>query len=159
MKICLTCAAGGHLDELMIISKAFDNHEKLFVTVKEETTIQLKTQYKTHYIRDWPKPLNYDFLNKIFLFFYYIYITIPCFIILIKEKPDVILGCGGQGTINLCYIGKIMGCEIIYFESLARIFDISLTGRLVYPITDLYLVQWEQLAKKYKKAKYWGQII
>lgn len=159
MKICLTCAAGGHLDELMIISKAFEGHEQVYVTVEEVTTKTLEKYYRTYYIRDWPAPLKYDFLHKIQLFFYYLYITIPCVLILIKERPKVVIGCGGQGTINLCYIGKLLGCKIIYFESLARIFDLSLTGRIVYPISDLYLVQWEQLTQKYKKARYWGQII
>ena len=34
----------------------------------------------------------------------------------------------------------------------------SLTGRLVYPFADLFLVQWESLLELYPKAKYVGGI-
>ena len=48
--------------------------------------------------------------------------------------------------------------KVIYLETFARVNDRSLTGRLVYPIADLFLVQWESLLEFYPKAKYVGGV-
>lgn len=45
-----------------------------------------------------------------------------------------------------------MGKKIIYIESFARVHNPSLTGRLVYKIADLFIVQWEDMLKVYDKA-------
>lgn len=158
MKLCLSFAAGGHFDQLMSLMDAFEDHEVLFVTVPSVTTNNLSQDRKTYYVRNGPKPTSTIF-DWVFLFFYYFYLLFPTARILIKEKPDVVIGCGGEATLNLFYLAKIMGKKVIYIESLARIEDISFTGKLIYPISDLYLVQWEELLEKYDNAKYWGRVI
>lgn len=158
MKICLSFAAGGHFDQLMSLMDAFEEHEVFFVTVPSVTTNDLFKSKKTYYVRNGPKPTSTIF-DWILLFFYYFYLIFPSLKILMKEKPDVLIGCGGEATLNLFYLGKILGKKLIYIESLARINDISLTGKLIYQICDLYLIQWKELLEKYPKAKYWGRVI
>lgn len=161
MKICITCAAGGHLNQLMNIQEAFMGYDVFFITVKSETTKSLKNIARTYYTRDTPSPIQ---IGKFRLYWttiilYYLYLLFPCIYLLVKEKPDVVFGNGGASTLCLCYIGKIIGCKIIYLESLTRVSDLSLTGKLVYKIADLFLVQWDTLLQKYNKAKYWGKVI
>ena len=132
-----------------------------FVTVESETTKSLKKIAKTYYTRDTPKTIQ---IGKIRLYWatfilFYFYLLFPCVYIIFKEKPTVIFGNGGASTLCLSYIGKIVGCKVIYLESLARVNDLSLTGKLVYNIADLFLVQWESLLPKYKKAKFWGKVL
>ncbi|MCK5494657.1 MAG: capsular biosynthesis protein, partial [Candidatus Omnitrophica bacterium] len=81
--------------------------------------------------------------------------------ILIKERPDVIISTGGgEIAVPFSYIGKLLGAKVIFIETLARITAPSGGGKLVYPVADLFLVQWESLLQKYgNKAKYWGKII
>ena len=57
-----------------------------------------------------------------------------------------------------CLVGKLKRKKIIYIESFARVDKKSLTGRLVYPFADLFLVQWEPMLKCYPKAEYVGGI-
>ena len=161
MKICLTCAPGGHLNQLMNIMDAFEGHDIFFVTVKAETTEDLKKIAKTYYTKDAPKPIEiirirmYTFTLALF----YLHLILPCIKILLRERPDVIIGNGGSATLWLSYLGKLMGAKIVYMESLSRIHDLSGTGKLIYYIADLFLVQWESLIEKYNKAKYWGKVI
>jgi UDP-N-acetylglucosamine:LPS N-acetylglucosamine transferase len=75
-----------------------------------------------------------------------------------KEKPDVVITTGALIAFPICLIAKLRGAKIIYIESFARVKDRSLTGRLVYPFADLFLVQWETLLECYPKAKYVGGI-
>lgn len=49
--------------------------------------------------------------------------------------------------------------NIIYIESLARITTLSLTGKILYWIADLYVVQWEQLKISHPRAKYHGILV
>jgi hypothetical protein len=56
-------------------------------------------------------------------------------------------------------MGKILGIKTIYIESLTRVRTLSLSGRLVYPVAQYILVQWPELAYKYKKAIFRGQVI
>ena len=58
----------------------------------------------------------------------------------------------------MCYIGKIFGSKIIFIETFANRNSKTLSGRLVYPIADLFLVQWEEMLKLYPKAKLGGWI-
>ena len=78
--------------------------------------------------------------------------------ILKAEKPDVILSTGALVAYPFCLLGKLRGAKVVYIESFARVYNRSLTGRLVYPFADLFLVQWESLLSCYPKAKYVGGI-
>ncbi|KZK42839.1 hypothetical protein AM2_2498 [Lactococcus cremoris] len=51
-----------------------------------------------------------------------------------------------------------MRAKVIFIESYARTETLSLTGKLVYRLSDLFIVQWPDLSKKYSKAKYYGEL-
>lgn len=76
--------------------------------------------------------------------------------ILKQEGPTHIISTGAMCTLPVCMIGKMMKKKVIYVESFARIEELSLTGKIVYRFADLFVVQWEQLAGRYKKAIYGG---
>ncbi|WBW71477.1 UDP-GlcNAc transferase associated protein Alg14 [Schizosaccharomyces osmophilus] len=77
--------------------------------------------------------------------------------------PDVIL-CNGPGTcVFLClegYVSKFFGkrIRIVYVESFARVNKLSLSGKILLPFVDRFLVQWPGLALKYKGAEYVGVV-
>ena len=158
MKVCLECAEGGHLDEMLSIIEAFEEHDIFFVTTKAPTTEGLDKKYKVYYVREQydTKQKGAIYLREFVLMFKLMIIS---FIILVKERPKAIVSTGGGSTIPLCYLGKLFGVKIIYIESMARIDKPSGTGRIIHPIADLFLVQWESMLKSYKKAKYWGKVI
>ncbi|AMD22381.1 HGR042Cp [Eremothecium sinecaudum] len=49
--------------------------------------------------------------------------------------------------------------KLLYVESLARTETLSLTGRLLQPIVDEFVVQWPELARKYPRAHYYGVLV
>ena len=70
-----------------------------------------------------------------------------------------------EGTgVPLCYVAflfKVIGVYnpiIVFIESFCRVKKLSLTGTLLYHISDIFLVQWKQLANIYKKSRYIGDI-
>lgn len=145
MKICLSCSAGGHLTEMLQLMEAFKGHKTFFITFKEESSKDLKNAY---FVKD-PK-------RNPFKIFINILQTIR---ILLKEKPDVIVTTGAGISIASCFFGKLLGAKIIYIEGYARVNTKSLTGKIIYPIADVFLVQWKSLVKAYgKKAQYKGSV-
>ncbi|MFC1969675.1 PssD/Cps14F family polysaccharide biosynthesis glycosyltransferase [Chloroflexota bacterium] len=150
MKICLACSHGGHLTEMQRLMPAFDGKEYFFVTHKSEYSRHLERayfiEYKEGYVRE-----RVTWLKTIFI----------ALRIMLKERPDVVISTGGgEIAVPFCYVGKLLGAKVILIETLTRITTKSAAGRLIYPIADLFLVQWESLLKRYgKKAHYWGNVI
>lgn len=83
----------------------------------------------------------------------------------LHPKPAVLLLNGPGTSVPLAYVlflFKFLGLSqtrIVYVESLARISKLSLSGLLVLPLADRFLVQWEQLARQYKRAEYYGILV
>ena len=78
--------------------------------------------------------------------------------ILRKEKPDVVITTGALVAFPFCLLAKLARKKVVYIESFARVNEKSLTGKLVYPFADLFIVQWETMLKCYPKAIYTGGI-
>ena len=80
------------------------------------------------------------------------------FKIFLSFKPDFVVSTGAHTAVPMCYIAKLFGKKVIYLETYANLHSRSLSGRLVYPIADLFLVQWESMLEFYPRAKFVGGV-
>ena len=78
--------------------------------------------------------------------------------ILKKERPDLIISSGAAPAVPFFYIGKLMGAKLVYIEAFDRFDKISMSGRLCYRLSDVFIVQWKDLLDKYPKAIYIGSL-
>lgn len=78
--------------------------------------------------------------------------------VLRKEKPDLIISSGAAVAVPFFYLGKLFRAKLIYIEVFDRIDKPTLTGKLVYPIADKFIVQWDEMKKVYPKAINLGSI-
>lgn len=148
MKICLVGSSGGHLTHLYMLKPVWENNERVWVTFdKEDARSLLKEEvvYPCYY------PTNRNFKNLIRN-------TVVAWNVLRKEKPDIIISSGAAVAVPFFYIGKMMGKKLIYIEVFDRTNKSTVTGKLVYPITDQFIVQWEEMKKIYPKAINLGSI-
>ena len=76
--------------------------------------------------------------------------------ILRKEKPDIIISTGAAVAIPFFYLGKLFGIKVVYIEVYDRIDKPTITGKVVYPISDLFILQWEEQRKFYPKGELLG---
>ena len=146
-KIGLICSAGGHFMEMLQLSEAFEGHSTFLVTYKEKQTSGRENAYYLMNIARSPFALVIGVVKILF--------------ILLKERPDFLFSTGAEIAVPSFYIGKLLlRTKLIYLECSAQVYQASLTGRWVYPITDLFLVQWKPLLKRYgAKAQYAGGLI
>ncbi|CCH41904.1 UDP-N-acetylglucosamine transferase subunit [Wickerhamomyces ciferrii] len=83
----------------------------------------------------------------------------------LKIKPDVLIVNGPGTSVPICYyffLLKFLGIgktKIIYIESLARVNDLSLSGKLCYLISDRFIVQWNKLQKRYPNSECYGIMV
>ena len=76
----------------------------------------------------------------------------------LKLRPDYIITTGAHTAGPMCCIGKIFGSHIIYIETFANKKTKTVTGRLLYPIADVFIVQWKEMLELYPDAIYGGWI-
>lgn len=147
-------STGGHLEELMQLKPLFKKYDYRIITEKDKANEKLKEEYgkKLDF-------LPYGTRAKIFSYiFKYLWLCIKTIYLYIKIRPKVIITTGTHTAGPMCYLGKIFGSKIIYIETFANTNKKTATGRLIYPIADLFIVQWEEMLKIYPKAIYGGSI-
>lgn len=148
MKVCLVGSSGGHLAHLYMLKPFWYNKERFWVTFdKEDARSLLKDEkmYSCYY----PTNRSLKALIKN---------TIIALKVLIKEKPDLIISSGAAVAVPFFYLGKLFGAKLIYIEVFDRIDKPTMTGKIVYPIADKFIVQWEEQKQIYKKAVNLGSI-
>ncbi|AKB29147.1 capsular polysaccharide biosynthesis protein [Methanosarcina siciliae C2J] len=146
MKICLTCSHGGHLTEILQLMDAFEGNDIFFITYEGARSSELTKKYTMKNLGK--KPLRF-------------LLSVPkVFGILLCEKPDIIISTGSEIAIPVFYAAKVLRIKTMFIESLCRVEEPSITGKIVYPISDVFLVQWKELLSKFgKKAQYWGNVL
>ena len=78
--------------------------------------------------------------------------------VLKKERPDVIISSGAAVAVPFFYLGKLFGAKLVYIEVFDRIDKPTMTGKMVYPIVDKFIVQWEEQKEVYPKAINLGSV-
>ncbi|SDK14337.1 PssD/Cps14F family polysaccharide biosynthesis glycosyltransferase [Sediminibacillus albus] len=151
-KLLLISSIGGHLTQLLQLEGLFKNYQYHLVTEKSQVTEQLMEKYPVSLLmygaRNYPIRYIYKFT----------YNTIKSLCIFIKHRPDIIITTGAHTAVPMCYLAKLFGRKIVFIESFAKSTSPTLSGRMVYPISDLFIVQWESMKEIYPKAVYGGSI-
>jgi UDP-N-acetylglucosamine:LPS N-acetylglucosamine transferase len=156
--IGILCSSGGHLTEAISVIEAFEGHD-LFLIVHDLPTLKGIRINEVRRIYQLKVILGYTSLIAVFL------TALVNFFQLIRifwiERPSILFSTGAEIAIPAFYVGKIFfRTRLIYLECCTRVKNLSLTGKALYPIVDLFLVQWPELLKKTgRKAVYRGRLI
>lgn len=150
IKICFISSSGGHFTELKKLGSLAKKYNSFLITEKTEN---FKSDFcnKTYLVRENNRA------EKTFIFHFFA-LFLKSFFIFVKERPNVIISTGALVSYPICLLAKIFRKKIIFIDSFARIEDLSVTGKKIYPMASLFFVQWKQLTEKYPKAKYAGNL-
>ena len=152
--VLFIASTGGHLNELMQVKPLFKKYNYNIVTEKTKVDDSLKEEYgdKIHFLiygtKKYPIRYIFKFIANCFISLYYFF----------KYQPEVIVTTGTHTAVPMCYIAKLFGSKVIFIETFANRITGTVAGKLVYPIADTFVVQWEELHKVYKKSVCWGWI-
>jgi UDP-N-acetylglucosamine:LPS N-acetylglucosamine transferase len=154
-RILFISSTGGHLTELMQLSPMFEHCDYRIITENNPSNLTLQEKYGKDRVAFVPygsksQPLTYAFhfsaniLKSIYYFF--------------KWKPDVIITTGTHTAVPMCKLAHWRKKKIIWIETIANATTPTMAGKMIYPIADLFIVQWESMLEVYPNAVYGGFI-
>ena len=153
-KVLFIASTGGHLNELMQLKPMFEDYNYHIITEKTKSNISLKNKF--------PKRINFLVYGtkdkKLTYPFKFIYNCFKSVVLYIKIRPKYIVTTGTHTAVPICYFAKLFGTKIIFIETFANSKTKTLSGKMIYPIANLFIVQWKEMLKLYPKAIYGGWI-
>lgn len=153
-KVLFISSTGGHLSEMLQLKDMFNRYDYKIITEKTKSNLKLKKYYgnrisylvygtKDHKL-SYPFKLLYNCFKS--LYFY------------LKIHPDYVITTGAHTAGPMCLIAKIFGSRVIYIETFANINTKTITGKLLYPVSDKFIVQWDSMKKLYPNSIVGGWI-
>jgi len=135
-KILAVASGGGHWVQLLRLKPLFTDCATTFVTVNRAYRSEVRN-YPFYVISDATR------WNKIGLLVVFAQLAL----ILLKERPDVIISTGAAPGYIALRLGRIFGAKTIWIDSIANVEQLSLSGQWARSTADLWLTQWPHLAK------------
>jgi len=102
-----------------------------------------RTHFIAHSERDWKFLLN----------------LWEAFVILRRERPDVILSTGAGPAVPFALVGRLFGCHILFVETITRITAPSMTGKLMHRLAHDFYYQWPRLARFFPRGTLGGPLL
>lgn len=139
LKVLLVSSSGGHLSELLSLQECFLRHEHHYILNKRillPPKMIANTTFVTHSERDLKLIIN------LFEAFYHI----------LRLKPNIIVTAGAGISIPFALVARLFNIRVLYIETLASISRPSLTGRLIYPLANIFIYRWIDLSKYFPRG-------
>lgn len=171
-KTMIILGSGGHTTEMLKIVNRLSPvlyTPRVYVIADSDTTSQPRI--------DGGKPENYEIIRTyrsravqqsyITSVFTTIWSTLSAIPMLCRVRPDLIL-CNGPGTcVPICFIAFTLRLlavfshetRIVFVESFCRVRTISLSGKILIWLVDLFVVQWPQLQHYDESVRYYGRLL
>ena len=149
-RLCFAASSGGHLEELLMLRPLMERYDSVLVTEKTayETDVgEIRRRYLVQVNRRELTCLPRLAIN-----------ALRSLGIILRERPDVVVCTGVLATVPMCLLCKLFGKKLVFIESYAKVKTPTLTGKLLYPFSDRFYVQWRELLEFYPKAIYVGGI-
>lgn len=142
MRVLIVCSSGGHLTQALALEAWWSRHERTWVTLPTEdarSRLARERVVEAHYptVRNLPNLVkNFALARRV----------------LAETRPDLVFSTGAAIALPFFTQAHRYGAATVFLEPVDRITTASLSGRLVYPFADRFLVQWPSLHTIYPDA-------
>ena len=137
------------MSQLLKLSESWQGYNTFFVTTSDVVKEKLQKYGKVYSVGE----CNREHLFKI------IAVLIRCIKVILRKRPNVVISTGAAVGCIVCFLSKTIGAKVIWVDSITNVERLSLSGRMVRHISDLFLVQWPDLVKQYENVEYIGSIV
>jgi len=149
LRICLVASAGGHLNQLLKLQNSWNGYDVFCITTSDTVREKLQVYRKVYVVGE----SNRQHPIRV------VKVLLRCIRAVFTERPDVLISTGASVGCIACFLGKLFGARVVWIDSITNVKRISLSGRMVRYIADLFLVQWAELAEKCSNVEYLGAVI
>lgn len=145
----LVCSSGGHLAQLYRLRPWWQRHERIWVTFAGAQTQSL---LDGEAVVPAFSPTTRNIPNAI----RNLRLAIR---LLRRERPEVLVSDGAGVAFPFFLVGRALGVPTVYLEVYDRISRSTMTGRLCYPLSDLFLLQWPEQTAIYPRGHVIGGLL
>jgi len=147
LTVCLVCSHGGHLTELLLMKPAYEAHNWFLITYDCERTRALGCR----------KYLVPHFPGNVLRAFPAAWTMLRAFW---RERPDVVVSTGSEPALIAFFWALLFCARRVFIEITAQFDTPTLTGRLLYPVSNRFYVQnKETLAAYGPRAEFHGGLL
>jgi UDP-N-acetylglucosamine:LPS N-acetylglucosamine transferase len=149
MKVALVCSSGGHLAQLYRLEPWWREHDRVWITFDTADATSLLAGERVVWAhhpttRNLPNAWRNLWLARR---------------VLRAERPDVVVSDGAGIAVPFFLAARALGIRTVFVEVVDRIDTRTVTGSLVYPLTDLFMAQWADQVRLYPRAVEIGALL
>jgi oligosaccharide biosynthesis protein Alg14 len=149
MRILLVSSSGGHLLQLHRLDGWWRKHERLWVTFDTADAVSmLEGEDAVWAFRPTTRNLRNLARN-----------TLLAWRVLRRFRPTIVVSTGAGVAVPFFVLARFRRIKTVYVEVYDRVDLPTLTGRLCYPFSDLFLLQWEEQQRFYPKGRLIGRLL
>lgn len=147
-RVLEVCSGGGHLVEMRRILPAFEGCDIAYVCTQPDADADF-AKHRYYAVRNASRRDRASCAVLI----------CQLFGILRKERPAVVVTTGAAPGLVALTLAKVLHrSRTVWIDCSAQAEQLSLSGRLVRPVADAWLTQWEHLAKP-GGPECWGSVL
>jgi UDP-N-acetylglucosamine:LPS N-acetylglucosamine transferase len=148
-KVLLVCSTGGHLTQMAALHDWWSRYERVWVTFHAPDAESMLAGERTVWAYS---PTTRNIPNMIRNFRLAVSV-------LREERPKLVVSCGAGVAFPFFAAAQLFGAKTVYFEVYDRLDSPTLTGRLCRPLSDVFLVQWQEQLKYYPGSRLIGPLL
>jgi beta-1,4-N-acetylglucosaminyltransferase len=149
MRVLIVCSSGGHLVQLHNLKPWWERHDRKWVTFEKLDSKSLLAGESVTWAHH-PTTRNLGNLARNLGL---------AWRLLRSYRPDLVVSSGAGVAFPFFLVARLLGQKTVYVEVYDRIDTSTMTGRLCYPLSDLFLLQWEEQRRAYPKGVVIGSLL
>jgi UDP-N-acetylglucosamine:LPS N-acetylglucosamine transferase len=148
-RVMLVCSTGGHLAQLHRLRGWWSQHERLWVTFDKEHARSLLAGELVTWAHH-PTTRNIpNFARNLRL----------ATKVVRRYRPELVVSDGAGVAVPFFLVAKALRIPTVYIEVVDRVDSPTLTGRMCYPLADLFLLQWQEQRRFYPRGIVVGRLV
>lgn len=147
--VLLVCSSGGHLAQLHRLDTWWRRHPRLWVTFDTADARSLLASEDVVWAHH-PTTRNLPNAARNLLL---------AWRLVRRHRPRVVVSDGAGVAVPFFAVARLLGIPTVYLEVYDRIDSRTMTGRLCQPLSDLFLLQWEEQRNVYGSGVVVGRVL
>ncbi len=148
MRAVLVASSGGHLAQLSAVRTHWTDVEVHWVTFRKPDAFKIPPTDQVTWAfhpttRNIPNALR----------------NLRLAVVLLRRlRPDVVVSDGAGVAVPFFVAARLLRIPTVYLEVFDRVSMPTLTGRICYPLADLFCLQWPEQRLAYRQGRVVGRV-
>ena len=148
-RVLFVCSSGGHLLQLYALERWWRHHERWWVTFDLPDARSLLAGERAAWAHH-PTTRNLpNALRNLSM----------AWRLISRIRPEVVVSTGAGVAFPFFLVARLQRIPTVYIEVYDRIDSPTLTGRLCYPLSTLFLLQWPEQRRFYSRGRLIGKLL